>query len=69
MQALADLLVCKVKGFGPQRLSRLCGKGMLHGYVKIGMEAKAQGALEAFNRPGSKWKVDFAFAEPNDNEP
>jgi hypothetical protein len=44
-------------------------EGMLHGYVKIGMEPKARGALEAFSHPGSKWKVDFTFAEPSDAEP
>jgi hypothetical protein len=43
-------------------------EGLLNGYVKMYLEAKAKGAIEAFNRPGSKWKVTFTFAEASDGE-
>lgn len=43
-------------------------EGMLGGSVKIGMEPKAKGAIEAFGEPGSKWTVTFDFAEPSDVE-
>jgi len=41
-------------------------EGMLSGSLKIGMEAKAQGALAALSTPGSKWNVKFNFAEASD---
>lgn len=43
-------------------------EGMLQGSVKIYMDPKAKGAIEAFRDPGTKWKVTFDFAEPSDNE-
>lgn len=43
--------------------------GFLNGYIKMGLEAKAKGAIEAFRRPGSKWKVTITLAELSDNEP
>jgi len=44
-------------------------RGFLNGYIKMSLEPKAKGAIEAFNRPGSKWKVTIKFAEPSDAEP
>jgi hypothetical protein len=44
-------------------------EGMLTGNVKIGMEKKAEGAIKAFSQPGSKWAVEFTFAEASDSEP
>lgn len=44
-------------------------EGFLNGYIKMHLEPKAKGAIESFNRPGSKWKVEFTFAEGSDGEP
>lgn len=44
-------------------------EGLTYGSLKMGMEEKAKGAIEAFSSPDAKWKVTFDFASPSDDEP
>ncbi len=42
-------------------------KGLLRGSLKVQLSGEANGTLDLFGDAGSKWKVEFIFAEPSDS--
>jgi hypothetical protein len=41
-------------------------KGMISGNLKIGIDGHHTAAMQAFGKAGTKWDVNFGFAEPSD---
>jgi hypothetical protein len=41
--------------------------GLITGNFKIGIDGQHTNALSAFGKAGTKWKVDFTFAEASDD--